>query len=126
MSDFRVAKSSAVVSQVPHTPERVLLTTADTARLLQVTRQGVLKLAAAGQIPHERTYSGQWLFRYGPVMQVVAQRAAARIQRRGQLLAAVRVRMLKASADGEARQLALDFSARLTLVGSRAKGRKVA
>lgn len=102
------------------------LTTGGAARLLQVTRQAIHKLARAGQLPYEQTFSGQLLFRYGQVMKVVEQRAAARVQRRGQLLAAVRVRMLKASADGEARQLALDFSARLKLVGARGKGRKVA
>jgi Helix-turn-helix domain len=106
--------------------EQRLLTTGDAARLLQVSRQGVHKLVRVGQLPHEETVSGQLFFRYGLVMKAVAQRATARIQRRGTMLAAVRVRMLKAAADGEARQLTLDFSARLRLVGSRGKGRKVA
>lgn len=104
----------------------MLLTTADAARLLQVTRFGVHHLARTAQLAHERTLSGQRLFRYGLVMRLVERRAAARIQRRGAYLAAVRVHMLKVGASGEGRQLALDFSARLKLVGARGKGRKVA
>jgi hypothetical protein len=87
--------------------EQTLLTTADAGRLLQVTRFGVHHLARTGQLKHRRTLSGQWLFEYGVVMQMVAQRAKARLQRRGERLAAVRVRMLKAMASGEARQLGL-------------------
>lgn len=102
------------------------VTTGGAARLLQVTRQAVLKLARGGQLPYEQTISGQFLFRYGQVMKAVEQRAASRVQRRGTLLAAVRMRMLKAAAAGEARQLTLDFGARLKLVGARGKGRKVA
>lgn len=103
-----------------------LMTTRDAARLLQISRQGVRKLVLLQQLPYEQTMSGQLLFRYGQVMKAVTERAASRVQRRGALLAAVRVRMLKASADGEASQLALDFGARLKLVGARGKGRKVA
>jgi hypothetical protein len=102
------------------------LTTGGAAKLLQMTRYGVHHLARTRQLPHEQTFSGQLLFRYGAVMKLVEQRAAARLQRRSQLLTAVRTRMLKAAADGEARQLTLDFSARLRLVGSRGKGRQVA
>lgn len=113
-----------------HSPEQKLaerfVTTGGAAKLLQVSREGARKLALAGQIRYEETLSGQLLFRYGAVMKLVQQRAAARIQRRGQLLAAVRTRMLKAAADGEACQLMFDFRARLRLVGSRGKGRQVA
>lgn len=106
--------------------EATWLTASDAARLLQMTRFGVHYLARSGQLAFERTFSGQRLFRYGLVRKLANKRAEARMRRRGEYLAAVRVRMLKALAAGEARQLSLDFSARLQLVGARGKGRKVA
>lgn len=110
----------------PRSSVSTLVTTLDAARLLQLTRHGVRHLANTGELAGERTLSGQWMFRYGVVMQLVERRAATRVRRRGAQLAAVHVRMLKAGAAGEARQMTLDFGARLKLVGARGKGRKVA
>jgi len=100
------------------------LTTADAARMLERSVDGVRWLARQGQLPYERTLSGQFLFRAGVVQRVVAQRAVARTRNRSARLQALRPRMLRVGL--EPRQLCLDFSARLSLVGSRGKGRKVA
>jgi excisionase family DNA binding protein len=102
------------------------ITVADAARVLQVSRFGVHYLVRSGQLPHERTWRGQWLFRYGVVKRLAEQRAATRMLRPADALAAVRVRMLKAHLSGEAQQLRLDFCARLRLVGRRHRGVKVA
>jgi excisionase family DNA binding protein len=101
-----------------------LLTTGEVARLLQVTPNGVRWLVRDGRLDCARTHSGVRLFHPETVMQLVQQRATARIRSRGEMLAALRLRMLKA--DIAPRQLTLDFHARLTLVGSRGKGRRVA
>jgi len=100
------------------------LTTADVARLLERTPDGVRWLARTGQLTYQQTHSGVRLFRRGTVRRFVQARAEARLQRRTERLAALRPQMLRVNC--EPRQLVLDFSARLKLVGSRGKGRKVA
>jgi len=92
--------------------------------MLERSVKGVRWLARHGRLPYEQTRSGQFLFREGIVRRVVEQRAANRINSRAQMLLAVRPRMVRVGV--APRQLELDFSARLTLVGSRGKGRKVA
>src|SRR5947209_14530060 len=100
------------------------LTTGEVARLLQVTPNGVRWLVRDARLACTRTHSGVRLFHPETVMQVMNERAKARIRSRAERLAALRPRMLRV--DLEPRQLALDFRARLTLVGSRSTGRKVA
>jgi hypothetical protein len=100
------------------------LTTGDVARVLQISRNGVRWLVRQRRLTCEWTHSGVRLFRSGMVLRLMQQRATARIQRRGERLATLRLHMLRA--DLEPRQLSLDFHARLQLVGSRGKGRRVA
>jgi len=100
------------------------LTTGDVAKVLQTTREGVRWLVREKRLTCERTRSGVRLFRRGTVRRLAIARADARLRRRAEQLAALRPRMLRV--DIEPRQLSLDFSARLKLVGSRGKGRKVA
>ena len=84
------------------------LTTADVARMLEVTRQGVQWLARTGALPYEATTSGQRLFREHDMLRVVARRATARLV--GRLPA-------RPAPIGEPRQLSLFGKARLQLVG---------
>jgi hypothetical protein len=100
------------------------LTTGDAARMLQLTREGVRWLVRQERLPCEWTHRGARLFRKGVIKRLVEARAEGRIKSRGERLAALRPRMLRV--DLEPRQLSLDFSARLKLVGSRGKGRRVA
>lgn len=100
------------------------LTTGDVAKLLQVTREGVRWIVRAGNLRCERTRSGVRLFRRGTVRHLADEREDARLLRRSEQLVTLRLRMVKA--DREPRQLALDFSVRLKVVGSAGKGRKVA
>jgi Helix-turn-helix domain len=85
------------------------LTTADVARRLGLTKNGVRWLVRTGQLACEWTRSGQRLWRYGEVQRCLTERADARARSRRERLAAVRVRMLKARL--EPRQV------RLRLVG---------
>lgn len=100
--------------------DRTWLTTGDVAKVLELTAEGVRHLVRSQVLDCELTVKGQRLFRLVDVRRVVVQRAEARIAG----LVAIQPRMAKATI--EPRQLALDFSARLKLVGSRGKGRKVA
>lgn len=109
----------------PTTTPATWLTTGDAAKMLHVTRQGVRWLVEDDQLHCEWTHAGQRIFRQGEVLRLVATRATARIARRDERLAAVRVRMLRVDVD-EPRQLALDFRAHLRLVGARGKGRAIA
>lgn len=85
---------------------RQWLTTADAARMLAVSADGVIWLAKTGRLACERTVSGQRLFRLGDVVQLVAQRAHARLVGRP----------IVAHRSGEPRQLSLFGKARLRLV----------
>jgi excisionase family DNA binding protein len=87
-----------IVAQAPQ-----WLTTADAARALRMTDEGVRWLVRQGQLVAERTRSGQYLFRADDVVQLAQQRAAA-------TLATVRPRMLQVRSGP--RQLAL-FGAQL-------------
>src|SRR4051794_36656729 len=72
------------------------LTTADTAELLAVTPQWVRSLARQGELPFEVAECGQRFFRRTDVRRVLIERTEARARSRPAVLAAVRVRMLKA------------------------------
>ena len=72
------------------------LTTADVARMLELSRWGVLWLVKDSQLRCERTRSGQRLFRRGDVLDLIERRAKARGRGRLARLRARRVRMLKA------------------------------
>ena len=100
------------------------LTTRDVARMLQLTVDGVRWLARSGGLPFEQARSGIRFFRLGDVRRLMVKRGDERIADRSARLAALRPRMLRVGL--EPQQLVLDFSARLRLVGSRGKGRKVA
>jgi hypothetical protein len=100
------------------------LTTGTAARMLERTREGVRYLVRTGQLTCEWTESGTRLFRKGAVRKLCERRAEERSRSREALLQAVRPRMLRVGI--EPQQLSLDFRARLKLVGSRGKGRKVA
>jgi excisionase family DNA binding protein len=56
---------------------RVWLTTANARRALRVSAGGVRDLVRRGQLPYERTRSGQFLFREEDVLALVSKRAAA-------------------------------------------------
>lgn len=86
-------------------PQPVLVTTAVAARMLSVTARHLRRLARDGDLPFEPTPSGQRIFRRGDVLKVAKDRANARGQRREELLADVRPRMLRAG--GEPRQTRL-------------------
>jgi hypothetical protein len=105
-------------------PEHTWLMTAAAAKLLQLTPHGVHYLVREGRLACEWTHDGRRLFRLKHVLDLVDQRARARIRSRADQLRVLRPRMLRVGL--EPRQLALDFSVRLKLVGSRGKGRKVA
>ena len=83
------------------------LTTADTARMLEVTRQGVHWLVQTRRLACETTASGQHLFREGDVLHLVEVRARARLVGRPRP---------QRVAIGEPRQLSLFGKARLRLV----------
>jgi hypothetical protein len=100
-------------------PDRVWMTTADVARVLELTGDGVRWLARTKRLSAERAISGQWLFRRADVRRFVLQRADERSRTREGHLRAVRVSMLKAP--HEPRQLSL-FGARLRLVRSQGPG----
>jgi hypothetical protein len=57
------------------------LTTADAARMLQVTRHGVRWLVRQGKLACERMTSGQMIFRHSEVVRLVDVRATARLSR---------------------------------------------
>jgi hypothetical protein len=95
------------------------LTTGDVARVLGVSAEGVRHLVRMAELTCERTVSGLRVFRVAEVRRLVVARADRRLH-------AVRAAPRMVTASLEPRQLALDFSARLKLVGSRGKGRKVA
>lgn len=106
MANFSVAKTTSAVGHVLHRPEAQWLTTADAARMLQVSDRGVRWLAQRGGLRFEATESGQRLFRYGDVARLVEQRAHAR------LVGLMPQRM----PDEGPRQLSLFGKARLRLV----------
>src|SRR2546423_8676229 len=103
-------RTSSVTSSCDTPLLGTLLTTGEVARLLQITRSGVRWLVDAGRLDCERTPSGVRYFRAGLVMRLVAQRATDRLRQRGEILAALRPRMLRV--DLEPRQLSFDFRAR--------------
>ena len=78
-------------------PEQFLYTTADAARVLQVTPRWVRWLARHQELPHAQTGSGLWLFREADVLQIAARRAKARGRPRREWLVAMRPQMLHAS-----------------------------
>jgi len=125
MSESSLANLTAWDSTVPNSPpDQRWLTTGDVAKMLQLSTEGVRELVRVGRLACEWTVSGVRIFRQGLVMRLVEQRATERIRSRSAMLRAVRPQMLRVGI--EPRQLSLDFSARLQLVGSRGKGRKVA
>lgn len=89
------------------------LTTADVARMLEVTTDGVRWLARRGHLASQRTHSGQWLFRPGDAHRFAERRLQARLQG----LPRARPRRT----DGEPRQLVLAFGPPLQIVGRRRK-----
>lgn len=89
------------------------LTTADVARLLNVTPQWVRWLARHGELSCEITEAGQRIFHRSTVRHVLIARAEAEARSRPAQLKAVRVQMLKAGL--EPRQPSL-FGPRLKLV----------
>lgn len=99
MSSFNVARSSAVVSQVAYrareTPK--CLTTADVARVLQVTDRWVRWLARTDQLAtYTQTRSGLWLFLERDVQAFMLARAKARLRGPRERLLALRPQMAKA------------------------------
>lgn len=74
------------------------LTTADAARVLRVTAEGVRYFITTAQLPYERTQSGQYLFQQDDVLQLAAQRAQV-------ALSPIRPRMIRARR--QPRQLSL-------------------
>jgi len=89
------------------------LTTADVARLLNVTPQWVRWLARQGDLPCEITEAGQRIYRRADVRRVLIARVEAEARSGPAKLRVVRVRMLKAGL--EPRQPSL-FGPRLKLV----------
>jgi hypothetical protein len=92
-------------------PER-WLTTADAARMLDLTADGVRWLARQGRLPYERTPAGQRLFLQADVLNAVQHRACARVRRQ------LRVIRLPSKTGGAPRQLPL-FGPGLQLVDGR-------
>ncbi len=76
-----------------------LLTTSDAAKLLGLSRGGVWHLVRAGDLACEATRSGQLIFHSGDVQRCLLKRADARSRPRGELLAMVHLRMVKAGID---------------------------
>lgn len=129
MSVFKIAKNPSLVRSVPHRRDgavRYLLSTADAAKELHVSRWRVLQFAEQGDLPCELMRSGQFVFKLKDVRRLRDVRADQAARSRDERLRLVRCRMLKVAASGDAQQLLLDFSTRLRLVGSRGKGRQVA
>ena len=108
MSEFRVTKKSPEFCHVADRFAGCLLTTADAARMLEISRWSVRWLAREGQLSYQRTRSGVRLFWEGEVQRLVARRAAARLRR----VTAFRPKLLTFS--GQPRQLSL-FGARTRL-----------
>lgn len=90
------------------------LTTADTAKLLAVTPRWVRWLARQGELPFEVAECGQRFFRRSDVRRVLIERTEARARSRPAVLAAVRVRMLKAGY--EPRQMSFLYGLGLRIV----------
>jgi hypothetical protein len=78
---------------------RLWMTTRDAARMLGISRFGVWWLARKGDLPGERTVSGQWLFRQDVVRALRDSRAQARLRRRPAVLRAARLRLVAAQTD---------------------------
>lgn len=92
----------------PESPHHsVWLTTADVARMLELTSEGVRDLVRRQQLVCQRTRAGWRLFRFGDVQRLAERRMTARLT--GKLRVQPRAR-------GEPRQLSLFGSARLRLV----------
>lgn len=114
MSDFKVTKSSAVVSSIAYRrAEAPWLTTSGAARVLQLSTEGVRALVRAKELACQWTESGQRIFERKEVERCHVARGRARARHPRHLLADVRPRMLQAGL--EPRQ------ARLRVVGE-AKG----
>jgi hypothetical protein len=119
MSDFKVAKSSTVVSPIAYRRDvahRHLLTTADAAQELQVSRWRVIQLAEQGDLACDLTRSGQFIFTLKAVRALRDRRADHNARPRAEQLRAVRCRMLKAPL--EPRQLNLLGRRHMRLVTS--------
>jgi DNA-binding transcriptional MerR regulator len=76
-------------------PRCLWMTTAVVAKRLDVTRQWVNALARQGDLPFERTESGQRMYRRSDVRRVAQAREDARARTRPMQLRIVRRRMLK-------------------------------
>ena len=129
MSVFKIAKNPSLVRSVPHRRDgalRYLLSTADAAKELHLSRWRVLQLAEQGELPCDLMRSGQFVFKLKDVRRLRDARSDQAATSRDERLRLVRCRMLTVAASGTAQQLELDFTTRLRLVGSRGKGRKVA
>jgi len=100
------------------------LTTGTVGKMLGRTREGVRYLVRTGRLTCEWTESGTRIFRKAAVHKLSDQLVDERSRSRQARLQAIRPQMLRVGL--EPRQLSLDFRARLKLVGSRGKGRKVA
>lgn len=60
-------------------PREYWFTTKDAARALGITNRGLRWLATMGRIKHERTWSGQYLFRYSALEQLQLTRQEQRL-----------------------------------------------
>lgn len=99
MSHFTIPKSPSEVCRVANkrAAPRRLLTTADAAKELHLSRWRVLQLAEQGDLPFEFTRSGQYIYHLTDVRRVRDHRSDRQAQPRAVQLQAVRVRMLKAT-----------------------------
>jgi hypothetical protein len=80
MSDWKIAKSSAAVSQVPdQRAEARWLTTRDAGRALHLTNEGVRHLVRDGKLRCEWTPSHRRIFLAYEVLALVTKRAKARL-----------------------------------------------
>lgn len=59
--------------------ERLLMTVADAAKALGLADDGARWLAISGQLRHERTVSGQYIFRWADVKDLLLERAERRL-----------------------------------------------
>lgn len=99
-------------------PRRMLLATADVARVFGVSTGLIRRLARRGDLRFELLEGGQRVFRRDEVRRALVERMEARGRSRPVLLAMVRVRMLKAGF--EPRQM--DLLSRLRIVARGERG----
>ncbi len=109
MSGIQTSKSVASSSVRYETTEPArqsrLLTTADTAKVLGLSRSGVLYLAHQGTLPFEPTRGGQLVFHWGDVQRCLLRRADAQTRSRPDVLRALHLARRRTSL--EPRQLSL-------------------